>query len=221
MPHGTILLVTSAVLPKPELLTDLGQFPVQKCRQGQVNLKANRLSCSELVMLVYPMYYISTPGLKHHTQRLRWQGARLPQICLLCSIGTLVRLKHQVSLTSKACPARGSFKQPECNIPLILGKNKRPFGLWYLFIHYLHCSGSKAVARQALKQSERQTTTQLFHTNMWESPKSTSKHGEDLLKSMVLDGSYFSFLARVNLSQGLLKAHVPQRKTVRRISDHS
>lgn len=160
-------------------------------------------------MLVYPMYYISTPGLKHHTQRLRWQGACLPQICLLRSIGTLVRLKHQLSLTSKACPARGSFKQPECNIPLTLGKNKRPFGLWYLFLCYLHCSGSKAVAHQALKQSETQTTTQLFHTNMWESPKSTSKHGEDLLKSMVLDGSYFSFLARVNLSSRASESPCP------------
>lgn len=114
-------------------------------------------------MLVYPMYYISTPGLKHHTQRLRWQGACLPQICLLRSIGTLVRWKHQLSLTSKACPARGSFKQPECNIPLTLGKNKRPFGLWYLFICYLHCSGSKAVARQALKQSETNDHTTVSH----------------------------------------------------------
>lgn len=160
MPHE--LCCISAFLPKPELPTDL----------RQIDFKANRLSCPELVMLVYSMCYVSTPGLKHHTQRLQWQGAWLLQIFLLHSIGTLIAWEHQFSLTSKAFSVRDSFKQPECNIPLILGKEQEAFWtLWYLFMRYLHYSGSKAVACPALKQSKRQTTTPLFHKDMWEYPK--------------------------------------------------
>lgn len=93
--------------------------PHSEVQQGQVNVKVNSLSCPELVTLAFPMRYVSSPDLKHHTQRLRWRGACLPLIYLLRSIGTLVRLKHQLSLTSKARPARDSFKQPECNTRLL------------------------------------------------------------------------------------------------------
>ena len=174
VPHGIMLLVTSAFLPKPEMPTDSEQIPTQRCIPGQVNFRANRLSCLELVMLVYTTCYISSPSLKHHTQRLWWQGACLPQICFLRSIGTLVRLKHQLCLTSKACPAKDRDTARKQYSPDTWEEREAFWTPWYLFISHPHDSGSKVVTRPALKQSKRQTTTPLFHTNMWECPKPAS-----------------------------------------------
>ncbi|PKU40624.1 heat shock transcription y-linked-like [Limosa lapponica baueri] len=44
-PHGMTLLVTSAFLPKPELPTDLGQFPIQRCGQGQLKFCSIQKYC--------------------------------------------------------------------------------------------------------------------------------------------------------------------------------
>lgn len=84
---------------------------------------------------------------------------------------------------SQVCPARDCFKQPEHNNLLDSWEEQEAFWtLWCLFISYLHCSRSKAVAHRALKQSGRQTTTPLFQINTWEYPEINFQTRRGLVK---------------------------------------
>lgn len=119
-------------------------------------------------------------------------------------------------LNQQRLPCQTALSRQNEIFPWYLGRTR---GLLdsYLFISYLHCLGSKAVACPALKQSNYHTTVSHKHTGV---PQINFQTQRRLVK-VHGPGWLFSLLARVNLSQGLLKAHVPQCKRVRRISEHS
>lgn len=88
--------------------------------------------------------------------------------------------------------------------------------LWYLFISYVHCSGSKAVARPALNQSETKHRITVSHKHVgvpkinFQTQRGPVKiHGPGWFLLLITCHYLLLVTYRVNLSQSLLKACAP------------